>query len=87
MTDAIHITIDPDRFRRLRGEHTQKQFAAVIGVSVASLSNYERGVTNPSAITLLVALAVTGVDAIELLSTEDANAINGCDAAAEFRRI
>lgn len=33
--------------RRLRGGSSLKEFAKVVGISASSISNYERGVTQP----------------------------------------
>lgn len=77
------------RAYRQRAGYAQKVFARLIGVSAPSLSEIESGASkNPSALTLLKAAAVLGVDPMHLLTGEGL-AINAVQvlAADEIRLL
>lgn len=64
--------------RRLRNERevTQEDFAADCGIDRGYISGVERGVRNPSVLTLVKITTALDVDIAELFDAEKANAFS-----------
>jgi len=58
------------RFRKAAGFDSQEALARAAGVSVFTISRYERGATKPDINALYALAAVLGVQASELLPSE-----------------
>lgn len=68
MESLTHIEIDPNALRAARGEKTQEEAGALVGVTGGQISRYELGQDAPSGNVLLRLMLAFDVSASDLAS-------------------
>lgn len=75
------------RLEALRGEKTQKEFAALCGIPLNTYTNWVRGICEPSASAIIKLCTTFGVQSDWLLGLSDARTMpkTAADAPRSFR--
>ena len=68
--DVSEVSIDPRKYRKLRGMRTQERQAQLLGTTVSAISNIERGRSKPTGEQLLRALLIAGASPWDVLAEE-----------------
>lgn len=77
------ITSVAKLIRTARNEHSQKEFAQILGVKQSSISRYESGKVNPSVHVIEHCMRIVHTERIELIPTADELAVKVKKGLAE----